>query len=96
MESLEKKYGKAERVWVMDRGMVSEKNRAFLRSRNGRYIVGTPRVLLRQFERQLLEGDWQEVQEGVEVKIVEGPSGNETFLLAKSVERRKRPRARST
>ena len=51
---MEKKYGTAERVWVMDRGMVSEKNLAFMRTRGARYLVGTPKALLRKFERELL------------------------------------------
>lgn len=55
---MEKKYGVAERVWVMDRGMVSEKNLEFMRTRGARYLVGTPKALLRKFERELLEKNW--------------------------------------
>ena len=43
VEAMEAKYGKASRIWVMDRGMTSEKYLAFLRQRGGQYIVGTPR-----------------------------------------------------
>ena len=86
--ALEAKYGQAERVWVMDRGMVSEKNLAFLRERGGAYIVSTPKAQLRQFERYLTDKDWQEVQAGVEVKLVPGPDGAETFILARSADRR--------
>ena len=46
VESMEKKYGKANRVWVMDRGMVSEANLKFLGERGGSYIVGTPKAML--------------------------------------------------
>jgi transposase len=88
VESLEKKYGTLNRVWVMDRGMVSEANLAYLRERGGQYIVGTPKSLLRQFERQLAEQDWSVAQEGVEVKLVPSPDGAETFLLARSADRR--------
>jgi transposase len=88
VESLEKKYGVLNRVWVMDRGMVSEANLAYLRERGGQYIVGTPKAMLRQFERQLAEQDWTVAQEGVEVKLVPSPDGAETFLLARSAERR--------
>jgi transposase len=91
--AMEKKYGRAHRIWVMDRGMVSEKNLAFLRSREGQYIVGTPRAMLRQFEQHLVNKDWHEVQEGVEVKLVPGPKGTETFLLARSADRRQKEEA---
>jgi len=91
--AMERKYGRARRVWVMDRGMVSEENLAFLRSREGQYIVGTPKAMLRRFEQHLLDKDWQEVQEGVEVKLVPGPDGTETFVLARSADRRKKEEA---
>jgi transposase len=91
--AMEKKYGRARRVWVMDRGMVSEDNLQFLRSREGQYIVGTPKAMLRRFEEHLLEKGWHEVQEGVEVKLVPGPDGSETFILARSADRRKKEEA---
>jgi transposase len=91
--AMEKKYGRARRVWVMDRGMVSEDNLEFLRSREGQYIVGTPKAMLRRFEEHLLEKGWHEVQEGVEVKLVPGPNGSETFVLARSADRRKKEEA---
>jgi transposase len=86
--SLEKKYGTLNRVWVMDRGMVSEENLKFLRERGGKYIVGTPKAMLRQFERNLAEQNWTEAQPGVEVKLVPTPDGSETYLLARSADRR--------
>jgi transposase len=73
--------------------MVSEKNLAFLRSRGGQYIVGTPKGMLRQFESALAEGDWRTVQDGVEVKLVAGPQGAETFVLARSADRRAKEQA---
>jgi transposase len=91
--AMEKKYGRARRIWVMDRGMVSEENLEFLRLREGQYIVGTPKAMLRRFEEHLLEKNWQEVQEGVEVKLVPGPDGTETFVLARSADRRKKEEA---
>jgi len=91
--AMEKKYGRARRVWVMDRGMVSEENLEFLRSRGGQYIVGTPKAMLRRFEEHLLDKNWQEVQEGVEVKLAPGPDGTETFVLARSADRRKKEEA---
>ena len=66
---MEAKYGKANRVWVMDRGMVSEKNLEFMRASGARYLVGTPKSLLKKFEQHLLDQNWEEVQPGVEVRL---------------------------
>jgi transposase len=85
--AMEAKYGRAERIWVFDRGVVSEENLAYLRGREGRYVVGTPKSMLRRFERELTEQDWSEVQPGVEVKLCASPDGAETFVLAKSRDR---------
>jgi transposase len=90
---MENKYGSVQRVWVMDRGMVSEHNLAFLRERNGFYLVGTPRQMLKKFEQHLLESHWNEVQEGIEVKLVDSPDGPETFVLCRSADRREKERA---
>ncbi len=91
--AIETKHGRANRIWVMDRGMVSENNLAFVRSRDGRYIVGTPKASLRKFEAQLLEQNWEQVEAGVEVKLVPSPDGQETFILARSAERREKEKA---
>jgi transposase len=91
--AMEAKYGRAQRIWVMDRGLVSEKNLEFLRQRGGQYIVGTPKAQLRQFERYLIEQDWHSVQPGVEVKLVAGPAGTEKFILTRSADRREKERA---
>jgi hypothetical protein len=93
VEAMERKYGQAQRIWVMDRGMVSEANLRFLRDRGGSYIVGTPKAMLRRFERHLVEGDWHAVQAGVEVKLVAGPDADETFILARSRDRRSKEQA---
>jgi transposase len=93
IEAMEQKYGTLKRVWVMDRGMVSEENLKFLRTRGGLYIVGTHKAMLRQFERHLAEEDWTIAQEGVEVKLVPSPDGEETFILARSADRRRKERA---
>jgi transposase len=93
VRAMESKYGRAHRIWVMDRGMVSEDNLRFVRQRGGSYIVGTPRSMLRQFERYLTDKNWHEVQEGVEVKLVAGPEGNEVFILARSTDRRQKENA---
>jgi transposase len=68
--------------------MVSDANLEFLRARDARYIVGTPKAMLRNFEQHLTDQDWAIAQEGVEVKLVPGPTGDETFLLARSADRR--------
>ena len=94
VEAMEKKHGKAQRIWVMDRGMVSESNLSFVRGREGRYIVGTPKASLRTFEAALVEKkDWDQVEAGVEVKLVPSPDGEETFILARSAERREKEKA---
>jgi transposase len=93
VRSMERKYGQAQRIWVMDRGMVSEDNLKFIRSRGGSYIVGTPKATLRRFEQYLTDHDWHEVQEGVEVKLVAGPENEETFILARSRDRRAKEQA---
>jgi len=82
---MERKYGKANRIWVMDRGMVSEENIEFLKERGARYIVGTPKSMLRKFERELFSKGWEEVHCGVEVKLCACPEGgDETFVLCRS------------
>jgi transposase len=82
--AMESKYGKANRIWVMDRGMVSEDNIKFMRQRGARYLVGTPKSMLKKFERELLGKGWEEVHPGVEVKICPRPEGGETFVLCRS------------
>lgn len=93
VEIMESKYGRARRIWVMDRGMVSEDNLQFLRNRGGFYLVGTPRVMLKRFEAYLLDSDWSKVQEGIEVKLVNSPNGQETFVLCRSADRREKEKA---
>ena len=73
--------------------MVSEKNLEFLREGKRRYIVGTPKSMLKQFERELLAEDWHEVREGLEVKLCPSPDGEETFVLCRSRDRREKEKA---
>jgi len=93
VDAMERKYGRNRRIWVLDRGIVSEENLQMLRARDGRYIVGTPKATLRRFEQYLLEQDWTEVQPGVEVKRVAGDSEQEIFVLARSRDRRAKEQA---
>jgi hypothetical protein len=70
VEEMEKRHGKAGRIWVMDRGMVSEDNLQWLREGQRRYLVGTPKSELKKWERELVDRDgWQDVRDGLEVKI---------------------------
>ena len=87
VEKIEAQYGAAGRIWVMDRGMVSQENREYLRAGGRRYIVGTPKSQLKRFEQELLKADWQQVREGLEVKLCPSPDGEESFILCRSAER---------
>lgn len=91
---VEKTYGCADRIWVMDRGMVSEDNLAFLRQSGRRYIIGTPKAMLKSFERDLLAGGWDTVREGVEVKTCAAPDGSaDHFVLCRSQARQQKEQA---
>ena len=85
VEVMRERYGQERRTWVMDRGMVSEENLEQLRECNARYLVGTPKSMLKAFEQRLLEQDWEHVEPGVEVKLCAAPDGtDETFVLCRS------------
>ena len=75
MRMVERKYGKARRIWIFDRGIVSEENLAAIRKRDGHYLVGTPRSQMKQFEAELLKEDWTRVRPEVEVKKVAHTAG---------------------
>jgi len=91
--TMEGRYGRADRIWVMDRGMVSEEKVAWLKAGGRRYILGTPKAMLRRFERQLLEGPWETIREGLEVQRCPSPDGTETFILCRSRARQEKERA---
>jgi transposase len=93
VETMEGRYGRADRIWVGDRGMVSAENIAFLKQSGRRYIVGTPKSMLKQFERELLSADWHAIREGLEVKLCPAPDGQETFVLCRSRDRREKEKA---
>ncbi len=93
VERIERLYGKAQRIWVMDRGMISEENVRYLQEAGRRYIVGTPKSMLRRFERELLAKDWYQVHEGLEVRFCPTPGGQEIFLLCRSAQRREKEHA---
>jgi len=96
VELMREKYGHERRTWVMDRGMVSEENLEALRQAEASYLVGTPKSMLKQFERQLVEqADWKQIETGaVEVKLVPAPDGSrETFVLCRSALRKEKEQA---
>jgi transposase len=96
VESVESQYGKVGRIWVIDRGMVSEKNLAFLRKRQSHSVVGTPKSLLRQMEAELKQKDWIEVEPGITVRLCPGPEDSETLLVCRSQARREKEPALQT
>jgi len=93
LRMVERKHGKARRVWVLDRGIVSEANLAAIRKRGGQYLVGTPRSQMKQFEAELLKEDWTRVRPEVEVKKVVMPRGEETYILCRTAGRREKEKA---
>jgi len=93
LRMVERKYGKARRIWVFDRGIVSEENLAAIRKRGGQYLTGTPRSQMKQFEAELLKEDWTQVRPEVEVKKVAIPQGEETYILCRTSGRKEKEKA---
>ncbi|MFP4173490.1 MAG: IS1634 family transposase [Candidatus Hydrogenedentota bacterium] len=92
--TMREKYGHERRTWVVDRGMVSEDHLEMLREGRASYIAGAPKSMLKKFERDLLEQDWQHVESDVEVKLRPSPEAqNETFVLCRSRGRIEKERA---
>lgn len=92
--SMEARFGLAKRVWVMDRGMVSQENVSWLQRTGRRYVLGASRTELKRWRAELTnEADWNRVREGVEVKLCAGPDGNEAFVLCRSAERTEKEKA---
>jgi transposase len=94
LRMVERKYGKARRIWVFDRGIVSEENLAAIRQRDGQYLVGTPRSQMKQWEAELRKKeDWTQVRPEVEVKKVAIPQGEETYILCRTAGRKEKEKA---
>ena len=94
VESMENRFGKVNRVWVMDRGMVSAENIAWLNTTKRRYVIGTARAELKRWAKQLAEKtEWRQIREDVEIKLCSGPDGSETFLLCRSASRMEKEKA---
>jgi transposase len=93
LRMVERKYRRARRIWVFDRGIVSEENLQAIRRRGGQYLVGTPRSQMKQFEEELLKDDWTQVRPEVEVKKVSIPQSEETFVLCRTTGRKEKEKA---
>jgi len=94
VDKIETRFGKADRVWVMDRGMASAKNFQWLQSGGRRYVIGACRSDLHRFEQQLIEAkDWKSIRDDVEVKLCPNESGTETYILCRSAMRKEKDRA---
>jgi hypothetical protein len=87
LRKIETQYGKARRIWVMDRGIPTEEVLAEMRSSDPpvQYLVGTPKGRLSKLEKDLLAKPWQPVRPGVTVKLL--PQEGELYVLARSVDR---------
>jgi transposase len=88
LKKIEASYGRARRVWVMDRGIPTEAVLQEMRTSDPEifYLVGTPRSKVRQYEKKWLDLPWQKVRESVEVKLF--AQAGELYVLAKSEGRR--------
>jgi len=91
LKKAESMYGKARRVWVMDRGIPTEEVLSQMRNENIQYLVGTPRAMLARLEDKLVDLDWKAANENVSVKLL--AEDNELYVLAKSKDRRAKERA---
>jgi transposase len=93
LDSVERKHGALSRVWIFDRGIVSEENLALLRRRGASYLVATPRRMLASFQKELVKEDWSEVKAHpqIQVKLVEGDG--ELYVLSRSLNRAEKERA---
>ncbi len=94
LRKIEERYGKAERIWLMDRGVPTEEVLSEMRSSSPvpiYYLVGTPKGRLSKLEAELLPRPWQRVRPGVEVKVL--PQENELYIFAQSQDRLKKERA---
>lgn len=92
LKRIEAHYGKARRIWIMDRGIPTQKQLQAMRQSDPPiyYLVGTPKGRLRKYEKKLLELPWQTVREGVEVKLLK--EEKELYVLAQSQDRRAKER----
>src|ERR1700757_3132470 len=93
LRRIERQYGKARRIWLMDRGIPTEEVLADMRAADPpvQYVVGTPKGRLTRLERELLGKPWQEARPGVQVKLL--PQDGELYVFAQSRDRVAQERA---
>ena len=93
LEKIEAQYGKADRIWLMDRGIPTEEVLSEMRESNPpvSYLVGTPKGRLTKLEKELAARDWEQAREGIEVKLL--PREGELYILAQSRQRVAKERA---
>ena len=85
LRRIEARYGKANRTWVMDRGIPTEETLAQMREMGASYLVGTPKGRLSKLEQSFLSKSWERIRDGVHVKRL--PQDSETYVLAESEHR---------
>jgi transposase len=92
LKTIEAQYGKARRIWIMDRGIPTKKDLQAMRESDPpiHYLVGTPKGSLSKYEKKLLDLPWQTVREGVQVKLLK--EEKELYVLAQSEDRRSKER----
>jgi transposase len=91
--AVEQRFGRSQRVWVMDRGMISKETLRFLNKDGRRYLLATRRSDLKKFQKQLNSGHWQRLPDNAEVEVKQLRRGKVHYLLARSKPRRKKERA---
>ena len=85
LDRIEARYGRVNRVWLMDRGIPTEETLAHMRSQGTFYLVGTPKGRLNQLEQSLLRQPWHQARQQVRVKLL--PSEGEFYLYVESADR---------
>jgi transposase len=91
--AVEKRFGQSQRVWVMDRGMISKETLRFLGKGQRRYLLATRRNALMQFQSELARGGWQRLPDNPDVEVKPLQRGRVHYLLARSKPRRQKERA---
>jgi transposase len=93
LDSVERKHGALNRVWVFDRGIVSEENLELLRRRGASYLVATPRRMLSSFQKELIKEDWSEVKAHPQIQLKLVERDGELYVLSRSLNRAEKERA---
>jgi transposase len=91
VDAVSKQFGSMRRIWVVDRGLATEKSVQYLKDQKQSFLVGTPKPMLQEFDEHLCTQDWDVVREQVQVKVVQ--RDGQAYVLARSRLRRKKERA---